>query len=272
MQKPISIDLDTTNDESVIQYENIRKGDTLLMTFNLFQGSVSLNLTGQSMHIVLQKSDGYAVEKIVNSVTGNNFQVAFDLQATLSVGDVIGIIEISDVNGTDISNTFTFEVKENPSSSIVINSKNEIETLSQITALINNYNNNADYLKQQNDLATQNIATLETDNTNGVNTAVRLEKDIVDGTATAVRLEGDITTGNALDLTLKDDITTGNQTDNNLKISITNGNQVVTELQNVDWVKIKSFMDLMEIVMNGMPLTDENAVELTDENGQVLTL
>lgn len=127
MQKPINVKIDTTNDESVISYNNIRKGDTLLMTFKVFQGSQSLNLTGQTMHIVLQKPDGFAVEKIASSVTGNMFQVAFDVQATLAVGDVEGIVEISDVNGTDITNTFTFEVKKNPSSSIVINSKMKLK-------------------------------------------------------------------------------------------------------------------------------------------------
>lgn len=276
MQKPINVKIDTTNDESVISYNNIRKGDTLLMTFKVFQGSQSLNLTGQTMHIVLQKPDGFAVEKIASSVTGNMFQVAFDVQATLAVGDVEGIVEISDVNGTDITNTFTFEVKKNPSSSIVINSKNEIETLSQISGLIAAYNGNADNLAIQNNLALANISTLKNDIVTSNTLDVALKNDIVVGTPLDVALKSDISIGQALDILLKSDISTGNAVNSSLITSIANGNEVIANLLNANWPSvwktIQEILSFYELITKGTMLTDGNGNYLTDGNGNYLTM
>lgn len=272
MQKPINISIDTKNPISKCLYENIRKGDTLLMTVKIFQDSSSLNLSGQSMHIVLKKSDGYAVEKIINSVTGNYFQVAFSVQATLAIGDVEGIVEISDSNGTNITNTFTFKVLENPASTVVENSKNEIETLQQIKALIDSYNANADNLAIQNQLALQHEVNLSTLNTNADNLAERLEKDISDGIPLAERLEKDNTDGLIIANRVELDISNANLAENKLQAATVNGNNVITQLQNVNWKTMQSWMDLMEFISVGMPFTDENSVEFTDENNVVFTM
>lgn len=266
MQKPIRVSIDTINNNSVCLYENIRKGDTLLMTVNIFQGSASLDLTGQTMHIVLQKPDGYAVEKIIKNVTGNNFQVAFDLQATLAVGDVKGIIEISDSNGTNITNEFVFEVKENPSSSVIINSQNQIETLQQVINLINSYNANAEYLAEQNTLAVQNKADLQSINSTSEILANRLEVDITNGTNTATRLENDIITGSALDATLKKDIAGGTTVHDLLTTVITDGDNVIAQLQNnANWSLIQQVFFLVNKMSIGT-LDDENGDYLIDES------
>ncbi|CUU45566.1 emp24/gp25L/p24 family protein [Clostridium beijerinckii] len=266
MQKPIKLSIDTTNANGECLYENIRKGDTLAMTIKIFQGSASLDLTGQKMHIVLQKPDGYSVEKIVQSVTGNQFVVNFDVQATLGIGDVEGIVEISDSNGTNITNTFTFEVKPNPSTNIVVKSSDQIETLQQIQKLIDNYNDNADNLALQNQLALQHENTLTNLNNTSGTLASRLETDIATGTSVAERLEDDITTGNALDVVLKADIANGTTLNNNLTITISDGKNVIAQLQNnANWQIIQQMFFLIN-KMSISNLEDENGDYLVDEN------
>ena len=272
MKKPIKISVDTINNATIANYDNIRKGDTLSMTIKIFQGSASLDLTGQSMHIILKKSDGYCVEKIVNSVTGNNFVVPFDVQATLAVGNVEGEIQISDSNGTNISNHFTFEVGASLADDIVIQSSNQIETLQQIEALISSYNSNADNLATQNALAIQYASTLESDIATGTTLDTALKSDITTGNALDVTLKSDISAGNTLDTALKSDISNGNTTNSNLQISITNGNEVITNLANVNWSTIQSYIDLMNIMLSGMTITDENNIDITDENDIEITM
>lgn len=272
MQKPISISIDTTNDCSVAKYENIRKGDTLLMTIKLFQGSQSIELTGQTLHIILRKPDGYSVEKTANGITGNNLTVAFDVQATLAIGEVIGEVQILDNGGTSISNWFTFEVKPTLGDDIVIKSTDQIETLGQIIALINSYNANADNLAIQNQLAltNKNDLTILNDTANGLITTI--QTDIATGETLHTTLQNDFTIGNVLDLALKQDIANGNLTYNNLLTAILNGNETITGLQGANWAEIQSMIGLLEIVVSGLRLTDENNNYLTDENGNYLTL
>jgi len=275
--KPLSLSIDTINNDTVLKYENVRKGDTLKFNISIFEDSQSKNLAGESMHIVLAKPDGYAVEKIINSITGNNFDVEFDVQATLSVGDIEGIIEIISTNSqgvvtSDITNIFTFEVKPNPSSNIVIKSADQIETLQQIVNLINNYNANADNLAIQNTLAIQNKADLTALNNTSDELVDRLETDAANGTEVAIRLEGDISTGNQLDSNLKGNIVTGTTVHNNLLIDILNGNATIAQLQNLDWNYIQSMFNLLEKMIADSILTDESSNRFTDENGNYLTM
>ena len=78
MKKPIKISIDTITGRTVENYDNIRKGDTLLMSISMYQNSASLNLTGQTIHVILTKSDGYSVEKIITGLTNNIIPIAFD--------------------------------------------------------------------------------------------------------------------------------------------------------------------------------------------------
>lgn len=272
MKKPIKVSIDTTNSDGECLYENIRKGETLSMTIKIFQGSASLDLTGQKMHIVLQKPDGYSVEKIIQNVVGNQFVVDFDLQATLAVGDVEGIIEISDSAGTNITNIFSFEVKANPSDNIVIKSADQIETLQQIIGLIDSYNENADNLAIQNELALAHETTLTTLNIASNNLINTLETDISIGETLDITLKSDISIGNALDTTLKSDFVTGNALDITLKQDITNANIAVVNLNNVNWPTIQSYIDLMNIMLSGMTITDQDNEDITDENDIEITM
>lgn len=272
MQKPISISVDTTNDATVAKYDNVRKGETLLMTIKLFQNSASLNLTGQTVYIILRKPDGYSVEKSVSGLTGNILTIAFDEQATLAVGEVIGEVQIIDSSGTNITNWFTFEVKPTLADDIIIESSSEIETLQQIQELIDNYNDNADNLATQNNLALQRINTLESDISTGNTLHNNLQNDISIGNALHTTLQNDISTGNSLDTTLKADFVTGETLHNNLTTDIAVANEAIINLAGVNWSTIQSYIDLMDIMLSGMTITDENNVDITDENGNVITM
>ena len=272
MQKPISISIDTKNDYSVANYDNIRKGDTLLMTIKLFQGSQSLSLTGQTVYIILKKADGYNVEKVISGITGNSLTVGFDIQATLAIGEVIGEIQISDGNGTSITNWFTYEVKPTLADDIVIQSSDEVQTLQQIQEIIDNYNDNADNLAIQNDLALQHEIDLTALNNTTDGLIDNLETDIATGNSLRTTLQGDITTGNALDVVLKADIANGTTVNNNLTLSVNNANEAISNLAGVNWSTIQSYIDLMNVMLSGMTITDENNVDITDENGISITM
>jgi len=275
-QKPIKLSVDTINDATVAIYDNIRKGDTLLMVIKLFQGSQSLDMTGQQIRIILHKSDGYDVEKILTGLTGTVLTVAFDVQATLAGGDVQGEIQLTDATGTTISNWFVFEVKQSLGSNIVIKSSDKIETLQQVDALIAEYNGNAGQLAIQNALALTNISTLESDITTGNTLDESLKNDISIGTPLDLVLKSDISIGQALDILLKSTIAIGNTTNNTLLTSISNGNEVITNLTNANWnevwATIQEILSFYIVISQGTIITDENKNYITDENGLIITM
>ena len=191
MQKPIKINIDTLTNDTVCNYNNIRKGDTLKFTINMYQNSASLSLSGQSIHVILQKNDGYSVEKIFNIASGNVITAIFDEQATLATGEVQGEVQLIDSDGTCIANRFTFEVETTLADDIVIKSSDSIETLRQIQNLIDNYNSNADNLATQNSLALVNISTIGTSiaTANNSKAALDTSKTNADTTKVAINTE-----------------------------------------------------------------------------------
>lgn len=278
MQKPIKTDIDTTNQDKKLIFNNVIQGDTLKLTINVYQGSASLDLTGQNIHIIVKRSSGTSVEMVTGntflSSSGNTIIAIFkdEYCITDTIGDTTGEIVLIDANGESSTNHFIFTVEESLSNNIIPKMSDKLDTLLGIEETIANYNQNAGYLSEQNALAIQNKAELTALNSTSDTLADRLETDITNGTSAAERLETDIATGDVLDTTLKADIATGNTLHNNLSISISNGNNVIAELQNVNWEKIQSFMDLMDTMLNGIPLIDENSNRLTDENGNYLTM
>lgn len=276
MHKPISFKIDTIIGNTYEIPKNIRKGDTLAMTISMFQDSLSLNLTGQTIHIIIRKPDGYSVdmrsETAMGYLTVSNNQIVAIFKdkyiATSAAGIATGEIHLIDTNGEDITNWFVFEVGESLADDIVIKSEDKIDTLLEIENTIANYNLNADILAEQNNLAIQNKAELQALNTNANSLAVRLENDIVNGIEVAERLENDILTGNSLDITLKDDIKNGSTIHDNLQIAITDGNEVILQLQNnANWPMIQQIFDLVNKMSVGT-LDDENGDPWVDENGE----
>lgn len=136
MLKPITLSIDTKTKNIVESYNDITKGDTLILNITMYQNSVSLDLTGQTIHILLRKPDGYNIENILTGVTGNTFSSEFSEQATLAEGEVEGEIQLIDSNGVSISNKFIFVVGETIADDIMEASASSIQTLIDIEKLL----------------------------------------------------------------------------------------------------------------------------------------
>lgn len=138
MSKPITITVDTLTKQVVENYSDISKGDILSITFKMFQNSVALDLTGQKIHIILDKKDGNSIEKIITGITGNEFTSEFNEQATLSIGEVEGQILLIDsmTKKQNSSNKFVFEVGNSLGSSIITKSANDIQTLIDLEKIL----------------------------------------------------------------------------------------------------------------------------------------
>ena len=278
MQKPISFNIDTTNDSPLYIDKNINQGDTLAFTIKVSQGSQSLNLTGQTVHIIIKRASGYSVEMVTGNIllntSGNTIVAIFkdNYLCTDAIGTTIGEIKLVDANGESSSNKFFFEVKESLEKDIITKSANVLDTFIGIKNLTDSYNVNANNLAIQNQLAIQNKKDLADLNTNAETLANRVEKDIVDGTGIAERLELDITTGNQLDSNLKQDFTQGNSLLAALLTATVNGNATIEGLKNVNIDTILSYISLMQIMLKGTRLTDGLGKYLTDGNGNYLTI
>ena len=278
MQKPISFNIDTTNDSPLYIDKNINQGDTLAFTIKVSQGSQSLNLTGQTVHIIIKRASGYSVEMVTGNIllntSGNTIVAIFkdNYLCTDAIGTTIGEIKLVDANGESSSNKFFFEVKESLETDIITKSANVLDTFIGIKNLIDSYNANADSLATQNQLAIQNKDDLTALNGISEILAKRLEKDITDGTEVAVRLETDIANGLVVANRVELANSNGLITENKLQVATTNGNEVVNQLKNLNWSSFQSWINLMEFITSEMPFTDENNVEFTDENNVVFTM
>lgn len=137
MKKPVYIPIETLFDNTFECNLNVRKGDTLNITFKVFEKSVLKDLTGQTVTIILKKSNGTIVEKTITSFSSTGtFTVLFDSLATNVEGLVRGIIEISDENGQSTTNMFTYKVKESFATDIINAATQDIITLGQLQEII----------------------------------------------------------------------------------------------------------------------------------------
>ncbi|WP_315069608.1 hypothetical protein [uncultured Clostridium sp.] len=274
--KPISFSIDITNDDTKYLINNIMEGDDLKFTISIYQDSANLNLSGQTINVLVRRANGNDTEIESGSnrltVSDNSLTVFFsdDYLVTDASGDCKLEIVLTDSSGGSTTNTCIFTVKESLQSNLIVKLDDKIDTLEKINTFINNFNLSKDELEAANTLAQQNISTLSTKNSEAITNAERLETDITNGTEVAERLESDIVIGNQLDSNLKQDITTGTALHNNLLINIANGNYTVEQLKGVNWPYIQSMFDLFEKTLENQDLTDENDVDLTDENDVVL--
>jgi predicted transcriptional regulator len=147
MQKPIKIDLDTVTNQTVTNCNNIRKGDTLAITISVYENGRPLDVSTQTIKIILSKPDGTTYEKQVCS-QGNIINAELDDQATTALGRVIGQIEIYDIKGSTITNQFIYTVFGSLASDVMAKSADSIQTLAQIDELIANCNLNTDTINQ----------------------------------------------------------------------------------------------------------------------------
>jgi archaellin len=279
MQKPISVSIDTLNDDTVYISDTIKQCDDLHFTISMFQGSQSLNLTGQTIRVIVRRSN----QKDTEITTGNNLlsfsnniiSVIFTKEylVTDSIGDAKLEVVVSDTNGSSSSNRCIFTVSESLAGNLIVELDSKIDTLTEIDNFINNFNLSKEEMEAQIALAKQHIETLEADIETGTTLAERLELDNINGIDIAERLEGDAVTGNQLDSNLKQDFIIGIPLHNNLLQDIANGNYTAEQLKNANWPYIQSMFELFEKqFLEGQELTDEYNIVFTDENDVIFTI
>lgn len=134
--KPISFIIDTTLNNTVTINKLIKRGDTLDLEIKVFENGVLKDLEGESISLILEKSDKTNIEKSIVDI-GNPLKIKLDIQATNSIGFTNGEVFITDVDGNISSNTFVYEVVNDLSSRILESSKDDCETLDQLKKIVN---------------------------------------------------------------------------------------------------------------------------------------
>jgi hypothetical protein len=191
MQKPIKIDLDTVTNQTVTNCNNIRKGDTLAITISVYENGRPLDVSTQTIKIILSKPDGTTYEKQVCS-QGNIINAELDDQATSAIGRVIGQIEIYDIKGSTITNQFIYTVFGSLASDVMAKSVDSIQTLAQIDELLANCNINqamqiSDTLLQQIQQSQSAIDTLKSSNVVQDITTLKDSYDNINAEITALK-------------------------------------------------------------------------------------
>ncbi|WP_160684666.1 hypothetical protein [Clostridium sp. C2-6-12] len=146
MRKPILVRLDTITNLSETLYSNIVYSDTLQIRFKLFENGSALNLANQTITVVIEKPNGHGIEKSIDSITGNEFTLNFDAQATCVCGEVFGQVILTDGTGISISNEFSYFVKKGRQDNL-IKSTDDVQTLVNLRQLVVDSQNTLDKYK-----------------------------------------------------------------------------------------------------------------------------
>lgn len=138
MNKNLYIPIDTTLNNLVECEELIKRGDTLVLTIKVFNNGVLANLAGQSVDLILQKSDGTKIEKTIDVSNISNGVVTIQpiQQSTLASGIVQGELQIYSNNTLTSTNTFTYEVSTSLADNVLEISQNDIQVLADLKTLI----------------------------------------------------------------------------------------------------------------------------------------
>jgi len=181
-QKPINLTLDTTTKRMVTDSSNIVRGDTLLMTISVYQSNVELDVTDQTIRLILTKPGGLIIEEEAIGM-GNIITIELDEQATMSLGVVRGEIQLSDTKGVTISNKFIYLVDESLGTNVIKKSIDEIRTLVDMRNLIDEVTVNMTNLQTMNSSVTANLASLTTENTEASGNITELTNENANATA-----------------------------------------------------------------------------------------
>jgi hypothetical protein len=288
VQKTLYIPLDTTIDDTVECEKLIKRGDTLVLQLKIFTNGALSNLTDQAIDLILKKSDGTLIQKVITNISNGIITAILDLQATNVPGQVFGETQLTDSNGQISTNTFIFTVNESVANDVIVASKYDIQVLNDLRSAITDVENkitqysahvsaisnsieaiealinikayidtNLPILQNENGEATANISNLDIKNT--------LAKTNID-TLTARNLEA-----TNLINDLINNINIGNNSHNILEEDISNANYIMEQLKGSEWNYVLSLCQLYEKSLAGTDLTDENDIILTDENDAELT-
>jgi len=139
MQKILYIPIDTLIDNTVECPKLVKRGDTLTLQIKVFSNGSLADLTGQSIDLILKKSDGTLIEKVVDTsnVVNGVITATLSQQSTLVQGLVSGEIQIYTSNTLSSTNTFTFNVDASLADDVLEVSQNDIQVLADLRNLIN---------------------------------------------------------------------------------------------------------------------------------------
>lgn len=197
------------------------------LNINLVDGLPPINLTDQTVRLVLKKSDTKVVWKnfdILDAVSGK-VSILLSGQAITYIGNVDAQIKIYGLNNEVITSTkFALKVTGDLLNESDVLSSNEFASLTTVLS---------DIAKAKETVGLIGLlhSQIQTDITSGNELDLILKDDISSGNTLKTVLEADISTGNDLDVVLKADIDTGNNLDMELKDDISKGDPLDLKLK-----------------------------------------
>jgi predicted nucleic acid-binding Zn-ribbon protein len=262
MEKTLYIPIDTTIKNTVECEKLVKRGDTLILTIKVFINGILADLTGQSIDLILKKSDNTLIEKTIASVSNGVITATLDVQATNVAGQVSGEIQIYTSNTLASTNTFNFNVDTSLADDVLAKSQDDIEVLADIKNVINEGNDaidkyktnveaiantaeavealsgiknyidtNLSELESENAKALVNIQNEDSQNTQAVKNIADLTALNNAASTLKTGLESDIATGNTLKINLETDITNGTTLKSTLESDIATGNTLKNNLE-----------------------------------------
>lgn len=287
MQNTLYIPIDTTIDNPVECEKLVKRGDTVVLNIKVFNNGSLANLTGQSIDLILRKLDGTLIQKEIdtNNISNGTVTAKLDIQATVVAGLVSGELQLSDSNGQNSTNTFTFNVSSSVADNVIEVSKNDINVLNELRQLIANgeaviaqYKDHIlaiansieaiEALENIKSYIDTNLAALENNNAQAVvNTNnLKVENDKAPGLTISLKAQNDAATSNISTLTTKNQEAVANKNNIDSSISVANTSKIALDTSNTNATNTKNALD----TLNTTATNTKNALNTVNQTGQVL--
>ncbi|MZK53303.1 BppU family phage baseplate upper protein [Clostridium beijerinckii] len=287
MQNTLYIPIDTTIDNPVECEKLVKRGDTVVLNIKVFNNGSLANLTGQSIDLILKKSDGTVIQKEIDTsnISGGVVTATLSIQATVVSGLVSGELQLSDSNGQNSTNTFTFNVSTSVADNVIEVSKNDINVLNELRqliadgeAVIAQYEEHIlaiansieaiEALENIKSYIDTNLAALENNNAQAVvNTNnLKVENDKAPGLTISLKAQNDAATSNISTLTTKNQEAVANKNNIDSSISVANTSKIALDTSNTNATNTKNALD----TLNTTATNTKNALNTVNQTGQVL--
>lgn len=287
MQNTLYIPIDTTIDNPVECEKLVKRGDTVVLNIKVFNNGSLTDLTGQSIDLILKKSDGTLIQKEIDTTNISNGTVTakLDIQATVVAGLVSGELQLSDSDGQNSTNTFTFNVSTSIADNVIEISKNDINILNELRQLIANGEaviaqyeehilaiaNSIEAIEALQNIKSYidtNLAALESNNAQAVVNInnLKAENDKAPTLATNLKAQNDTATSNISTLTTKNQEAVTNKNNIDSSISTANASKIALDTSKTNADNTKSALDTLNTTANN---TKDN-LNVVNQTGQTL--